>query len=67
MKLSRQHNEKEYQTRISNAQLNLQTKIGCCIHTLSTMESIGTPFVSGKKKKTNNPMTTIHPEKKKKM
>ncbi|KAG5620939.1 hypothetical protein H5410_006157 [Solanum commersonii] len=30
------------------------------------MESIGTPFVSGKKK-TNNPVTTIHQEKKKKM
>lgn len=39
----------------------------CCFHTLSTMTSTGTPFVSGMKKKANNIITMIQAAKKKKI
>lgn len=39
----------------------------CFFHTLSTMSSIGTPFVSGSRNLVNSPMTTIHAAKKKKI
>ena len=40
---------------------------GCCFHTLSTIESIGTPLVSGNRKMTKTPMIKIQAEKKKNM
>lgn len=40
---------------------------GCCFHTLSAMESIGTPLVSGRRNTTNIPIARIQAEKKKKI
>lgn len=39
----------------------------CCFQTTSVMDSIGTPLVSGMKKRVKTPMTKIHAAKKKKI